>query len=144
MRIQDYHFYKRIAMEAQKTVKKEAPKQNLNYQRDKDKEPVKGIFRFHEVPGGSMSFSLKLHKGDPVETYTLRDGEVKTVPLGVAKHLNKNCSYPEYGYVKTDIEGNMQDAARIIKKIRRCSFQSLEFIDIEDVSNDLQVAEMSI
>lgn len=130
-------------MEAQKAVKKEAPKQNLNYLRDKDKEPVKGIFRFHEVPGGEMSFSLLLHKGDQVENYTLKDGEIKTVPLGVAKHLNKNCWYPEYDYVKADIEGNMQNVAKITKKVRRCSFQSLEFVDIEDVSNDVKAVEMS-
>jgi len=46
-----------------KTIKKELPKVNLQYQRDKDKELVKGIFRFHEVPGGELSLSLKLHKG---------------------------------------------------------------------------------
>ncbi len=131
-------------MEAQKTVKKEAIKPNANYLRDKDREPVKGIFRFHEVPGGEMSFSLKIHKGDPVETYTLKDGEIRTVPLGVAKHLNKNCWYPEYDFVKTDDGGSMQNIARVTKKVRRCSFQSLEFIDIEDVSNDVKSVEMSL
>lgn len=128
-------------MEAQKTVKKETPKPNLNYQRDKDREPVRGIFRFHEVPGGEMSFSLLLHKGDQVENYTLKDGEIKTVPLGVAKHLNKNCWYPEYDYVQTE---DMQNIAKITKKVRRCSFQSLEFIDIDDVSNDVKSVEMAV
>ena len=131
-------------MEAQKVIKKETPKPNLHYQRDKDKEPVKGIFRFHEVPGGEMSFSLKIHKGDQVETYTLKDGEIKTVPLGVAKHLNKNCWYPEYDYVKTDDGGTMQNIAKITKKVRRCSFQSLEFIDIDDVSNDVKAVEAAV
>lgn len=128
-------------MEAQKVVKKEAVKQNPNYLRDKDREPVKGIFRFHEVPGGEMSFSLRIHKGDPVENYTLKDGEIRTVPLGVAKHLNKNCWYPEYDYVQTE---DMQNIAKVTKKIRRCSFQSLEFVDIEDVSNDVKSIEMSM
>lgn len=128
-------------MEAQKAVKKETPKPNLNYQRDKDREPVRGIFRFHEVPGGEMSFSIKLYKGDQVETYTFKDGEIKTVPLGVAKHLNKNCWYPEYDYVKSE---DMQNVAKITKKIRRCSFQSLEFIDIDDVSNDAKSIEVAV
>jgi hypothetical protein len=128
-------------MEAQKTVKQDKPKPNLNYQRDKDREPVKGIFRFHEVPGGEMSLSFKVYKGDQVENYTLRDGEVKTIPLGLAKHLNKNCWYPEYDYVKADVEGNMQNVAKITRKIRRCSFQSLEFVDIDEVSSDAKAVE---
>ncbi len=125
-------------MEAQKSVKKEAPKVNLQYQRDKDKEPVKGIFRFHEVPGGVMSFSLKLHKGDQVENYTMKDGEIKTVPLGVAIHLNKNGWYPEYSYVQAE---DMQNIAQITKKIRRFSFQSLEFVDIDGVGTDSNAIE---
>jgi hypothetical protein len=120
-------------MELHKTSKKETPKQNLTYMRDKDREPVKGIFRFHEVPGGEMSFSIRIYKGDPVENYTFKDGEIKTIPLGVAKHLNKNCWYPEYDYVKTE---DMQNVAKITKKIKRCSFQSLEFMDIEDLGNE--------
>lgn len=127
-------------MEAQKVVKKEVPV-NSNYQRDKDREPVKGIFRFHEVPGGEMSFSLKIHKGDQVENYTIKDGEVKTVPLGVARHLNKNCWYPEYDYVKTE---DMSNVARVVKKIRRCSFQSLEFVDIEDLGETIKSVEARV
>jgi hypothetical protein len=52
------------------------PKVNLRYQRDKDREQVKGIFRFHEVPGGSMSFVYKAYKEDQVERYDLFDGEI--------------------------------------------------------------------
>lgn len=115
--------------------KKERPK-NWNYNRDQDREPVKGIFRFHEVPGGTMSFVYKGYNGDNVERYDLIDGQVYTVPLGVAKHLNKNLWYPEYSYVKS--EGTYTghgpgNVMRATKKVRRCSFQSLEFIDIDEV-----------
>ena len=76
-------------------AKKKTPKQNLRYQRDKHKETVKGIFRFYEVPGGSLSFVFKEFKEDPVQRFDMVDGQVYTVPLGVAKHLNKNGSYLE-------------------------------------------------
>ena len=120
---------------SQTHTEKTAPKKNMNYQRDKDREMVKGIFRFYEVPGGCMSFVVKLHKLDPVERFDLIDGQVYTIPLGVAKHLNKNGHYPEYEYLKN--EPGVQNIAgagmRIGKKIHRFGFQSLEFVDVDDL-----------
>ncbi len=118
-----------------------APNHNLRYQRDKDRELVRGIFRFLEVPGGGMSFVFKKYKEDPVERFDLIDGETYTIPLGVAKHLNNNCWYPEYDYISSDAIGSKEKIygginydrhqARIARKVRRCMFQSLEFVDIE-------------
>lgn len=104
---------------------------NHKYQRDKDREMVKGIFHFYEVPGGSMSFVYKQYKEDPVEKFDLVDGQVYTLPLGVAKHLNKNIWYPIHAYM---MDENNRPHMRINKKVRRCSFQSLEFVDIDDLS----------
>jgi hypothetical protein len=123
-------------MEAPKNAKKEVVKPNLHYQREKDRTPVKGKFHFHEVPHGEMSFSIKIYKEDQVENYTFKDGEIKTIPLGVAKHLNKNCWYPEYDYVRIDNDNGFQNVAKITRKIRRCSFQSLEFLDIDEMNTD--------
>lgn len=109
---------------------KDAPKKNLRYQRDKDREMVKGIFRFYEVPGGSMSFIYKAYKEDPVEKFEFFDGQVYTIPLGVAKHLNKNGAYPIHTYSQ-DADG--KPAMRIGQKVRRFGFQSLEFIADEDM-----------
>lgn len=110
---------------------KEVAKKNLRYQRDKSREKVKGIFRFHEVPGGVMSFVFKEFKEDPVEKYTMRDGEIYEVPLGVARHLNKNCAYPEHANALDEAGAPIQI---IGKMVRRCSFQSLEFVDIDDIT----------
>lgn len=106
-------------------------KPNLKYQRDKDREMVRGKFIFHEVPGGTMSFPFKKYKEDPVENFTLMDGSVYTIPLGVAKHLNKNCSYPIHSFM-TDDSG--RPVMKIGQMVRRCSFQSLEFIDTDDLT----------
>lgn len=130
----------------------EAKEVNHRYQRDKDREVVKGIFRFHECPGATMQFPYRAYKEDQVERYDLTDGQIYSIPLGVAKHLNKNCWYPEYGFIPTypgqattDVRTGVYNPTgnagqyyghgmTVIKKIRRCSFQSLEFVDIEDLT----------
>lgn len=110
------------------TPTKQVP--NLKYQHDKDQEKVKGIFKFYEVPGGSMSFVFKVYKEDPVARYDFVDGQVYNIPLGVAKHLNKNGWYPMHVH---SVDENGKPLARIGQKIRRFGFQSLEFVDIEDL-----------
>lgn len=127
------------------------PKPNIKYMRDKMRQKVTGIFRFFEVPGGGISFNFREFKGDEVQRYDLIDGETYTIPLGVARHLNKNGWYPEYGYFQA--EGSFQGAKnavpadskvmRIAKKIRRFSFQSLEFVDIDDLPTaESQIVEV--
>ena len=119
---------------AKKPVIKEANKQSLKFQRDKDREMVRGIFRFHEVPNGQMEFMFKKYKEDPLEKFSMIDGQVYTVPLGVAKHLNTNCAYPSYSY-KQDEAG--RPVVSMAEMIRRCSFQSLEFVDIDGLGSAL-------
>ena len=124
-----------IKNDAQESIVKKpaekAKKPSLKYLRDKDREKVKGIFRFYEAPGNTLSFSIRLYKEDNVETYNLRDGEVYTIPLGVAKHLNKNGWYPIHQYM-TDENGNK--IAKVGTKVRRFGFQSLEFVDTDDLT----------
>lgn len=98
--------------------------------RDKHRTLVRGKFIYHEVPNGNMSFPFREFPGDSLETYNMNDGEIYTVPLGVAKHLNTNCWYPAYDY-KDDSNG--RPVVKMVQKIRRCSFQSLEFLEIEGV-----------
>jgi hypothetical protein len=134
-------------MELQETAKRDKDKKtkpSLRYLRDKDREPVKGIFRFHEVPGGSMSFVFKAYKEDQVERFDLVDGQVYTIPLGVARHLNKNLFYPVHAY---SVDEYGKPLMKIGQKVRRCSFQSLEFVDVDDltpVGNSILTAETVI
>lgn len=96
--------------------------------RDKYREKVKGIFRFHEVPGGEMTFCYKEFKEDTVEKYTVKDGQVYEMPLGVARHLNKNGWYPKHSHL---LDSNGVPSVHIGEKIRRFSFQSLDFTEEE-------------
>lgn len=111
-------------------------KAKLKVLREKYREPVKGIFRFYEVPGGTLSFIKGGEYGDErIDRYVLTDGHVCTVPLGVAKHLNKNGWYPVHAYRQ---EEDGKPSMMIGKKVRRFGFQSLDFIDesdFEDQSN---------
>lgn len=101
--------------------------------RDKDREMVRGIFRFFEVQGGMMQFSFRKYREDEVENFNLVDGEIYTIPRGVAHHLSNNCWYPEHAY-KLDESG--KPSMQVTKKKRRCTFEPLDFMDIEDL-NDL-------
>jgi len=129
-----------VRVKDDKKVDRASIKKTLRYQRDKDRELVKGIFRFHEVPGGTMSFVFRAYKEDPVERYDLLDGEVYTLPLGVAKHLNKACWYPVHAYQMNEAGKPTKNVGR---KVHRCSFQSLEFVDIDDLG-DTAVEEVIV
>ena len=104
----------------------------LEAKRAEERKLVRGIFRFHEVPGGCMEFMYRKYKGDPLEKFTMNDGEIYEVPLGVARHLNTNCWNPVYGHNDKAQQQVAGAAAMTIKeKVRRCSFQSLDFVEQE-------------
>lgn len=102
--------------------------EEMRRMREKDHKIVKGMFRCYEPRGGSMTFSFKKYKGDDVLKYTLVDGDVYDIPLMVAKHLNQECFYPKHTHV---LDANGNPSVEVGKKVQRCSFESLEFQDLE-------------
>lgn len=102
----------------------------IKQMREKDREMVRGIFKFYEVPHGRMAFSYKAYAEDEVEHFDMNDGEIYTIPRGVAKHLNKNGWYPIHSHVMN--EGGTHQV-KVGSKVRRFGFQSLDFMDIEDI-----------
>lgn len=121
------------------TIPKKAP--NARYQRDKMREKVRGMFKFDEAPGQTLSFMYREFKEDPIERYDLSDGQIYSIPLGVAKHINKNMWYPVHRHMKNE-DGS--HSMKIGTKIRRATFQSLEFVDIDDFepTPDIATVEM--
>lgn len=103
---------------------KKLPIDNRELMKKKDHKIVKGIFRFFEPRGGSISFCFKKYAGDEILSYTMVDGDVYDIPLMVAKHLNNNCWYPKHTHV---LDANGKPSVEIGKKVQRCSFESLEF-----------------
>lgn len=148
----------RIAMDVATPVRQ--PKRNVKllasgkvdveYMRAKDNELVTGRFIYHELPGGCLEFVYRKYKGDPVDKYSLIDGGVYTIPIGVAKHLNTQCAYPQYEYIKGEpmvhevktFGHNM--TMQITSWIRRCSFQSLDLTDELDLDISPKLTEVQI
>jgi len=131
-----------MATETKKEHKSNLPikGKDLKYQRDRDREMVRGIFRFFEVPGGNMSFSFRKYREDEIETFSFTDGEIYTIPRGVAHHLSNNCWYPEHSY---KLDENGKPIMTVSKKKRRCSFEPLEFMDVADL-NELTPSNIEI
>lgn len=105
-------------------------RKNLMAMCERDREKVKGIFHFYECEGGTLSFPFKAYKWDQIENYTLVDGQIYTIPLGVAKHLNKNGWYPIHHHM---LDKDGVASMRIGSKKRRFGFQGLDFIDPEEI-----------
>lgn len=94
--------------------------------RRKHSEPVRGIFRNYETPGAGLSFCFREFKGDPVQTYNLYDNRIHTIPYGVARHLNRNCSTPVHKHAVDEYGSPLQVVGT---RTRRFSFEPLDFMD---------------
>ncbi len=118
------------------------PKVNKSWEleRQRDRKMVRGKFQYHEIPGGELTFNFYKYKGDPIEKYTLKDGEIYTIPLGVAKHLN-TIGTPVHEHAQDE---NGRPLMRIGTFERRCTFQSLEFMgeDSFDAPPKIYTVEM--
>jgi len=88
-----------------------------------EKRIVKGIFRCREPEGGTITFPFRKYKWDKTKWYTMVDGETYEVPLAVARHLNKNCSYEVHSHI-LDSQGNPTVSG---KPKSRMNFESTEF-----------------
>lgn len=111
---------------------KKPTEKDLRYEADRDKEMVHGVFKNHERPGEKLEFWFRGHKGHEIEKITLYDGEYTKIPLGVARHLNKNCYYTIDQYALDPKSGTPSVEAG--KKVRRFSFYTTSYSDLEDLS----------
>lgn len=130
-------------------AEKSKPKKvSARYSREKDSRLVKGRFIYNELPGGALAFNFLLHKGDKPIRYTMIDGHIYTVPLAVARHLNKNVAYPEYEHIPGEMMGaasHLEEGKtmRVKRMIRRCSFEPLDFIADEELQGiDTSIVEV--
>lgn len=122
---------------AEKVKNTKSPK----YLRDRDRELVKGIFKYDELPGGQLEFVYRKHRGDKIERYKFEDGKVYTIPRGVARHINNNCYYAQHGHI---LDENGQPSIAVKKKVDRVSFASLEFADFDDLDEPSPIQEVTL
>lgn len=89
-------FVKEVTLGKKTNLSQEAKKkasEKLEKARKEDEKLVKGIFKNLEAPGADLTFSLRTYKDHPIRTYTLEDGKEYEIPLGAAKHINRQCKY---------------------------------------------------
>ena len=108
---------------------------SMEYYRAKDAKMVTGIFHYLDIPGGTVEFDYLKYKGDQLKTYKFKDGERRTIPLGVAKHIN-SCGYNEYEPLNQEmIKGaTNSEEMRVVRKKPRFRFQNLDFLDLEETA----------
>ncbi len=73
--------------------RKKKASEEIEKQRKEHSKKVKGIFKSLETPGATITFSFREFKGEPIRTYELVDGQTYDLPLGVARHINRQCKY---------------------------------------------------
>lgn len=136
----------RIDGTAKNSIRKELTEKELKKMRDADRELVTGRFRFYESRGGTIKFSVRFYKEDPVETWEMKDGEVYTISMGVAKHLETSGWYPvrrdkQHKNAGIELElGNKEERYRVIEKVQRYGFTPIGFN--EDWSKDIRPANI--
>jgi len=100
---------------------------NLNCFKKEHEKMVTGVFRNVQHPGQHVRFTVRLYKDQPVKTYHFQDGLMYTIPLSVAKHINRNCHYPIYDQsIITDETGRAMP--RVKQMINRFHFSSSELM----------------
>lgn len=119
---------KELKIEAESKSESRPMKRNWEIERQRDAKLVRGRFEYHESHGAEFFFSYHAYKGDPAKDYVLKDGEVYSLPYGVAKHLN-NIGYPVHKY-ELDAEG--KNTMKVGKFNKRCSFVPLDFMPEDD------------
>jgi len=70
-----------------------------------DSKLVKGIFKNLESKGGDLTFAYRQYRGEPTRVYHMLDAQEYEIPLGVAKHINRQCKYKKSKFLM-DKDGN--------------------------------------
>ena len=121
-------FVKDIHIGTRKALSSEEKKKASNLiekERVENAKPVTGVFKNLEAPSGDLEFVYREFKGDPLRSYYFKDGETYTIPLGVAKHINKQCKYKRSKYL---LDKNGVPAISSDKPIQRYQFVSTDFM----------------
>ena len=107
------------------TEAKKKASEKIEKARKEDEKLVTGIFKNLEAPGAEATFSLRLYKEHPIRTFTLEDGKKYEIPMGVAKHINRQCKYQRASNL-LDKEGKPTIGAG--KPIQRYEFTPTDYL----------------
>lgn len=108
-------------------ARKKATKEKWMRERDHKSKLVTGKFLFNECPGGELRFVYLEFPGEKLQHYAMRHDTIHTIPLGVAQHLNDNCSYFEYQHNLDAGKAINAESMYIASKVHRTNFIPLDF-----------------
>lgn len=106
-------------------------KKDISLQKEADARLVTGRFVYTERPGGTLTFPYKKYKGDPIKVWSFVDGEVYTIPRGIASHLQREGRYAVHSHAMTE---DGKPSLKIGHMVTRYTFESLGFLDEDDES----------
>lgn len=89
-----------------------------------EQRPVKGKFLCHNPKHGTITFHYRKYPWESITKYTFEHGQTYTVPLGVARHVQNNCEFPEYQH-SVDVRG--KKTTGIARMESRMDFIPLDF-----------------
>lgn len=83
---------------------------------------IKGMFEFVDAQGGWLDFSYRFFPGEPVRMVKITHGEMVTIPMILAKHLNN-----VYKKVR-QVADNLDTGKGTVTKISRTRFTPMEYL----------------
>lgn len=94
----------------------------LPYMKARDSEIVTGRFKNLEDKGAPITFNLHLYEGDEFEEWSFLDDETRSIPYGVAWHINNECYILEYLELKDEMGRPMNVRQGAIKSSDKKQF----------------------
>jgi hypothetical protein len=113
-------YYKGVFMATNKT--------SIEAQKERDSKPVTGRFRYIERPGQTLRFPYRKYK-EPIKIWVFKDGEMYTIPRGIASHLQREGKYAIHEHC---LDEHGKPSMRVGHMVDRFTFESIGFLDEED------------
>lgn len=100
-------------------------KSTIDSQKERDSKPVTGRFVYKERPGQVLEFPYRKYK-EPIKIWRFKDGEIYTIPRGIASHLQREGKYAIHEHC---VDENGKPSMRIGHMVDRFTFESIDFLD---------------
>jgi hypothetical protein len=116
---------------------------SIEAQKERDAKPVTGKFKYPEKPGDTLTFPYRKYPKEPIKIWKFTDGQVYTIPKGIANHLQKEGKYIVHEHC---LDANGMPSMRIGHVVDRFNFEIISFTEDDDdsVKPNLYTAEVTV
>lgn len=98
-------------------------KELMTKMRKEGEKMITGMFEFTDAMGGWLDFSYRFFPGEPIRTVKIIHGEIVSVPMILAKHLNNVYKKVRQLPDNLDTKGGMK-----LTKISRTRFTPVDML----------------